>query len=118
MAGSNVTLNRTAYVAPSESTLVDINVDDDLSPAIDIRGAAFGGLIIPDTHNGTSIAFLVAATADGPFAALPASTNLTVVSATLAAWPLPAELFGFCYFKISPGQQSTTNTQYIVTLRP
>ncbi len=113
-------LRRGGYTAPLVETLVDISADDDLSPAIDITGAAFGGIMVPATHNGTSIGFTVSA--DGAtFSTLTDADNaaitITCTNATAAAFPLPAELFAFNYFKISPGQQSTTDTQYVVVLK-
>lgn len=115
-------LRRGGYTAPLVETLVTIATDDDLTPAIDITGASFGGLLIPDTVNGTSLSFTVAATASGTFYPLKDSTNasiaLTITSATAAAVPLPPELFAFNYFKIvCATAQTTTDTQFVVTLK-
>ena len=117
MAGN---LKRNGVIVFPDVSLVDISVDDDLSAAIDIREYAFGGISVPATHNGTSIGFTVSV--DGTtYATLKDSANgaITIVTsdATASAHPLPAELFAFNYFKISPGTQSTTDTQYLVALQ-
>ena len=113
---------RGGYTAPSVSTLVSIGTDDDLTPAIDIREAAFGGLLVPATVNGTSLSFTVSDTLAGTYYALKdkdnASIALTITSATASAVALPAELFAFNFFKIvTATAQSTTDTQFIVTLK-
>ena len=123
MAGVPVTLTRCGYTAPAAQTLVTIATDDDLTPAIDITGASFGGLLIPATVNGTSLSFTVSNAVDGTFYPLNdvdnASIALTITSATAAAVALPAELFAFNFFKIvCATAQSTTDTQFVVTLRP
>ena len=117
MAGN---LKRIGVQVFPDASLVDISVDDDLSAAIDIREYAFGGIQVPATHNGTSIGFVVSV--DGTtYATLKTDANaaITIVTsdATASAHPLPAELFAFNYFKISPGTQSTTDTQYLVALQ-
>ena len=122
MTGPSVTLTRDAYVAPAASTLVSIGTDDDLTPEIDITSAAFGGLLVPATVNGTSLSFTVSDVSGGTFYALKdkdnAAISLTITSATASAVALPAELFAFNFFKIVTGTaQSTTDTQFIVTLR-
>lgn len=104
------------------STLITIATDDDLTPAIDIREAAFGGLIVPGTVNGTEITFLVAATEDGTYVPLTDGNNspiaLTVTEATASGPPLPPELFAHNFFKLkTTTAQSTTDTQFIVELK-
>ena|SRR5215218_3933997 len=115
-------LRRGGYRAPLVETLVTIAVDDDLTPAIDITKAAFGGLIVPATVNGTSLSFTVSDTETGTYVALRDSANasiaLTITSATATAVALPPELFAFNWFKIvTATAQSTTDTQFIVTLK-
>lgn len=115
-------LVRGGYTAPSVSTLVSIATDDDLTPAIDIREAAFGGLLVPATVNGTELTFTVSDTLAGTYYALKDSSNtaikLTISSATASAVPLPAEVFAFNFFKIATTTaQSTTDTQFVVTLK-
>ena len=113
-------IKRNGVVAFPDFTLVDISVDDDLSAAIDISEFAFGGIQVPATHDGTSIGFTVSV--DGvSYVTLKDASNaaivITVSNNTASAHPLPPELFGFNYFKIAPGTQSTTDTQYLVSLR-
>lgn len=114
-------VRRGGYRAPLVETLVSIAVDDDLTPAIDITKAAFGGLIVPATVNGTSLGFVVSD--DGTtFTTLRDSSNaaigLTITSATATAVALPPELFAFNYFKITCATaQTTTDTQFVVTLK-
>lgn len=115
-------VKRDGWVVPEELTIVDISEDDDLTQGvIDIRTAAFGGIAVPATHNGTSIGFVTAAYEEGPFVVLNNAANAAIVivtsDATAGNYPLPPELFAWNYCKISPGQQSTTDTQYTVVLR-
>ena len=116
------TIIRSTSTAPLESTLVDISVDDDLTPAFDLRAAAFGGLIVPATVNGTSLSFLVSDDREGTFVPLNDADGsnivLTIASATAGAVALPPELFAFNWAKVvCATAQTTTNTQFIVTLR-
>jgi hypothetical protein len=115
-------IKRGGYTAPLVETLVTIATDADLTPAIDIRGASFGGLLIPATVNGTSLVFHVSDATDGTFYQLfdadNAAVALTITSATAAAQALPAELFAFNAFKIETvTDQADTNTQFVVTLK-
>lgn len=115
-------LRRGGYRAPLVETLVSIATDADLTPAIDITGAAFGGLLIPATVNGTQLLFHVSDEKDGTYYQLFDESNaaiaLTITSATAAAQALPAELFAFNFFKIETvTDQSTTDTQFVVTLK-
>jgi hypothetical protein len=115
-------LRRGGYRAPLVETLVTIATDADLTPAIDITGAAFGGLLIPATVNGTSLLFHVSDEVAGTYYQLFDADNaaiaLTITSATAAAQALPAELFAFNFFKIETvTDQADTNTQFIVTLK-
>src|SRR5688572_19357027 len=97
-------IKRGGYTAPSVQTLVTIAVDADLTPAIDITEASFGGLLVPATVNGTSLLFHVSDAKDGTYYQLfdadNAAVALTITSATAAAQALPAELFAFNWFKI------------------
>ena len=115
-------LIRSSWTAPLERSVIDISEDNDLSLPIDIRQAAFGGLIVPDTVNGTEITFLVAAEEDGTYVPLTDGDNspiaLAVTSATASGPPLPPELFAHNFFKIkTTTAQTTTDTQFLVELK-
>ncbi len=115
-------LRREGARAPLVETLVDISADTDLTPAIRIIDASFGGLLIPSTVNGTSLSFTVSDTESGTFYALQdadgASIALTISSGTAAAVALPPELFAFNFFKIvTATAQADTDTQFVVTLK-
>lgn len=115
-------LTRGGYTAPITQTLVDISADADLTPAINITEASFGGLLIPATVNGTSILFHVSDTESGTYYALTDASNvaigITCSSGTASAHPLPPELFGFNWFKIETAtDQADTDTQFTVVLK-
>ena len=122
MAVDAVVIERTWKGVPLARTLIDISEDDDLSRAIYIGDVSFGTLHIPSTVKGTSIGFVVSDSENGTFRTLKDSSNaaigITCSAATASAHPLPPELFGSPWFKITTATaQSSVDTQFLVTVR-
>lgn len=116
----NVNILRDGVDVPLAKTIVLATATT--SEAINISKAAFGGITVPATVDGTSIGFSVCATEGGTYVTLRDTANaaiaLTITAATATAVALPPELFGFNYFKIVCGStQTTTDTQFIVSLK-
>ena len=113
-------LTRSVWTVNPEATLVDISVDDDLTPAINIEAASFGMVYTPSTFDGTAVSFDVCDTEGGTFVPLEnaSSTLVSVTTAASQAFAIPDEVFGARFMKIKcASAQTTTDTQFVVTLK-
>ena len=89
------------------------------SAAVDFRGYAGGGYILPSTFDGTALTFTVCDTEGGTYQTLydQYGNALSVTVAASRSFPLPQELFGWPFFKLVSGtNQSTSNTLIPVVL--
>lgn len=72
------------------------------SNAIDARGYSGGGVRMDTAMTGDALTFTVSNSTDGVFTILAdgAGSDVTLVVQGSRAYALPADLFGFAYFKI------------------
>ncbi|HSE45007.1 MAG TPA: hypothetical protein VLA89_06730 [Gemmatimonadales bacterium] len=89
------------------------------SPAIDIGGHRYVGIIVPAEFDGTTITFTVCGTVDGTYMPLEVAAGTAVSFTTNAssAFSLGTEIIPWRFFKIVCGTAQTGATTFLVVTK-